>query len=181
MRSKVIFHTIILLSVTCVTFFWVTHELLSKYSLQLTGVLLLTLLICHRLIKGPSFKLIESTISTIGVLLVTSATGGITSPLFFLTFFLLFELSLLLEPVIPLILSFAFIFFFFITAEVGISGFQWLALLAFPYMTPLAVIFGNIYQKVKNQKKEIRSLSHQVENLKEELVEEELRINTSVR
>jgi len=176
MEKKVIFHTIILLAATCTTFFWVTNELLSKYSLQLTGILLLTLLICHRFIKGPTFKLIESLISTVGVLLVTSTTGGITSPLFFLTFFLLFELSLLLEPSIPLILSFAFIFYYFITAEVGISGFQWLALLAFPYMTPLAVIFGSIYQKVTNQKKEIRNLSHQVEELKEELVEEELRI-----
>lgn len=39
------------------------------------------------------------------------------------------------------------------------------------------MFLGSLYQKVKNQKKEIKSLSHKIEELEEELVEEELKIN----
>ena len=165
---------LILFTATFLTFFWVTDENLSYYSLQLTGILLLTLIITHHTIKPASFKLVESTVSTMAVLLVTEATGGISSPLFFLTFFLLFELSLLLEPIIPLFLSGAFILFYLFTAPQSLSGLSWLELLAFPVMTPLAIWFGNMYQKSQNQRKEIRGLERKVEELTEELVMEEV-------
>lgn len=174
-RNKTAFHALILGSAVTVIFFWITDEKLAYYSLQLSGLLLLTLVITHHLLKPPSFKLVESTISTMAVLLVTQATGGITSPLFFLNYFLLFELSLLLEPVIPMILSVFLIFFYFFTGEVTHSPFLITALLAFPCMTPLAYYFGKIYNKEENQKKELKELNKKVEELEEELVEEELK------
>ena len=174
MNKKSALHVVILFTATLITFFWVTDESLSYYSLQLTGILLLTLIITHHVLKPASFKLVESTVSTLAVLLVTEATGGISSPLFFLAFFLLFELSLLLEPIIPLFLSGAFILFYLFTAQVNQTGLNWLALLAFPTMTPLAYFLGKIYRKEENQKKEIRNLQNKVETLKEELVQEEI-------
>ncbi len=174
-QGKPALHAIVLGSAVTVIFFWVINEKLSYYSLQLSAILLLTLVITHHLLKPPTFKLVESTISTMAVLLVTQATGGISSPLFFLNYFLLFELSLLLEPVIPMILSVFLIFFYFFTSEVTHSPFMITALLAFPCMTPLAYYFGKIYNKEENQKKEIKNLSHKIEELEEELVEEELK------
>lgn len=174
MRNKPAIHTLILAAAVTVIFFWVVNEKLSNYSLQLSGLLLLTLVISHHLLKPVSFKLVESTVSTMAVLLVTQATGGIASPLFFLNYFLLFELSLLLEPVIPMVLSVFLIFFYFFTNDMNTSPFLITALLAFPCMTPLAYYFGKIYQKELNQKKEIHNLSRKVEVLEEELVEEEL-------
>ena len=168
-------YAIILFVAIILTIFWVNIESLNYYSLQLTAFLLLTLIISHHLLKPTSFHLVESTVSTVAVLLVVSATGGIASPLFFLNYFLLFELSLILEPVIPLILSFGLVFFYFQTGKVGGSLILWLGFLAFPFMTPLAYYFGQIYQKEENQKKEIKNLSKKIEKLEEELVEEELR------
>lgn len=183
MGKKVLIHTIILLAATIVVFFWVTNEMLAYYSLQLSAVLLLTLVISHRLLRPPSFKLVESTVSTMTVLLVTHSTGAIASPLFFLNYFLLFELTFLLEPVIPLLLSGTFIMFYLLTSD-SKTPLIFAELLAFPFMTPLAVVFGNIYQKMQNQRKEIHNLTKRIEVLKEELVEEEVggkRLNHEVR
>lgn len=174
-EHKAVVHGIVLGAAVVITFFWVINEKLSFYSLQLSGLLLLTLVITHRILKPVTFKLVESTISTMAVLLITAATGGIASPLFFLNYFLLFELSLLLEPIIPMILSVFLIFFYFLTNEVTQTPFMITALLAFPCMTPLAYYFGRIYNKEENQKRELKSLNRKVGNLKEELVREELK------
>lgn len=174
MVKKVVLHTLILIAATFITFLWVSDEKLSYFSLQLSAILLLTLIFTHKILKPVTFHLVESTISTIVILLIVRATGGITSPLFFLNYFLLFELSLLLEPVIPILLSASFILFYFLTSESNISPLQWLALTAFPFMTPLAYFSGRIYQKEENQKKEIKGLEKKIEKLEEELVEEEI-------
>ncbi|OGG00446.1 hypothetical protein A2Y99_05120 [Candidatus Gottesmanbacteria bacterium RBG_13_37_7] len=83
-------------------------------------------------------------------------------------------MSLLLEPVIALILSLLLISFYLLTHNSNTSTFQLLELFAFPLMTPLAVLFGKIYTKEENQKKEIKNLSKKIDELEEEIVEEEL-------
>lgn len=108
------------------------------------------------------------------VLLIVSSTGGLNSPLFFLNFLLLFELSLLLEPLIPLFLSGILLVFYLMLTPYSPNYLALLELLAFPLMTPLSIFTGQIYIKVQNQKKEIRNLSDKIENLEEEIVEEEL-------
>jgi len=108
------------------------------------------------------------------VLLVVFSTGGITSPFFFFNYLLLFELSFLLEPVIPLALSGALMLFYFTTGDISVSLFRYIELTAFPMMTPLSYFFGKIYRKEENQKKEIKGLEKKIERLEEELVEEEI-------
>lgn len=172
--QKLILHITILGISIFLTFLWVTTEETSYLSLQLTAVLMLTLLLTRHFLKPPSFRLMESTVSTMAVLLIASSTGGITSPFFFLNYFLLFELSLLLEPAIPLFLSVALILFYLTTSATNTSFFNWMELAAFPFMTPLSYIFGKIYQKEENQKKEIKKLNHKIEELEEEMEEEEI-------
>lgn len=175
MNKKAIIHSIVLVFAVGLSFFWVSNEWLSYYSLQASGVMLLTLIITHRMLKPATFHLVESTVSTIAVLLVTAATGGSGSPLFFLNFLLLFELSLLLEPVIPVVLSVMLMAFYFYTHEVERAFPQLFVLFAFPLMTPLAYFLGQLYQKVKNQKQEIQGLEHKIEELTEELVNDEIK------
>lgn len=170
MKAKPVFHAAVLIAVTIVTFFWVTDDTLSYYSLQLSAILLLTLIFSHRILKPLTFKLVESTISTFAVLLIVSATGGISSPLFFLNYFLLFELSLLLEPTIPLLLSLAVGGYYLLLSGSGTTPFNLLELLAFPVMTPLAIYFGKIYLKEENQKKEIKNLHKKIDELEEEML-----------
>lgn len=173
MRAKPAFHAAMLITAVIVTFFWVIDESLSYFSLQLSALLLLTLIFTHRILKPVSFKLVESTISTFAVLLIVSATGGISSPLFFLNYFLLFELSLLLEPMIPFLLSLAVGGYYLLLSGSSTTPFNLLELLAFPVMTPLAIYFGKLYERQENQKKEIKNLHQKIDALEEELVEEE--------
>lgn len=175
MSKYVILHSLILIGAICLLFFWVTDEQLAVYSLQLTAILLLTLLVSHRFLRLNHFKMLESVISTIAVLLVVGSTGGVASPFFFLNYFLLFELSLILEPLVPLILAGTIILFYFTTSETGTTLLQMAELLAFPCMTPLAYFFGKIYRKEENQKREIKNLNKKIEKLEEELVEEEIK------
>lgn len=177
MKQKALVHIVSLFTAIILTFFWVSDSFLSNYSLQATAVLLLSLIFARRLLNKEHFKLAESVLTTIAVLLVITSTNGISSPLFFLNYFLLFALSLLLEPIIPLVLSVLFIAFYLLTNDLNASPFQLLELLAFPFMTPLAYFTGKIYQKEENQKKEIKNLSHKIEKLEEELVEEEMGSN----
>ncbi|MBI2616690.1 hypothetical protein HYW55_00990 [Candidatus Gottesmanbacteria bacterium] len=172
--KKTALHILIMGISVALIFLWVASAELSYYSLQLTAILLLTLIITHRILKPSSFKLAESTISTMAVLLITNATGGLTSPLFFLNYFILFELSLLLEPLIAIAVSVLFLLFYFLTAEVGYGTLTYLELLAFPLITPFAYFFGSFYFKSTNQKREIRTLSKKVEVLEEKLVSEEM-------
>lgn len=175
-KKRVVIHALVIFVAVLITYFWVTNENLKDLSLQLTAILMLTLIFTRHLLKPSSFKLAESTISTMAVLLVTTSTGGITSPLYFLNYFLLFELSLLLEPQIPLLLSGALICYYSLTTGSVHSPYIYASFLAFPFMTPLAFMFGSLYQKEENQKREIRNLNKKVETLEEELVEEEIRI-----
>lgn len=149
--------------------FWKEIDTLSYYSLQLASVLLIFLFLSKKLVSLEKFRILESIISTLSVILIISATGGLSSPLFFLNFFLLFELSLLLEPIIPLFLSFLLILFYMFSSSSYESLNSFLILLSFPIMTPLALVFGNFYLKTKRQKMELARLQNKIREMDEEL------------
>jgi len=156
------------------TYFWINHAILSNFSLQLTAFLIIFLILAHRLLKTQNFLLTESVISGISVVLITASTGGLASPFFFLNHFLLFELSLLLEPSIVITLTLSLMTLYIFSHRVAPSFHDLTLLLSFLFMTPIAYFTGNIYNRIKNQKKEIKVLSEKIENLEEELTHEEL-------
>jgi len=166
MTQKAVVHSILLILATLLILLWVTNPHLSVYNLQLTAILMLILVATRYWIKPNSFRLAESIISTMAVLLVINDTGGLSSPLFFLNLFLLFELSLLLEPIIPLILSADLILFYLFMIPPGRDLSVFAIFLAFPFMTPLAIFLGKTYIKEENQKKEIKNLTQRVRTLK---------------
>ena len=162
-------HSLVLLLAMILAFFFVSNPHLSDYSLQLTAVLVIFLILSHKIFQNPFFLLTESTVSTICVLLITSSTGGLTSPFFFLNHFLLFELSLLLEPSISLVLTLGLMSFYLYTNQVGSSIHNFTVLLSFVFMTPLAYLVGRIYQRVKRQKIQIYFLSNKINKMQESM------------
>ena len=166
MSQKAIIHSILLGLAIFSIFIWVTDPILSHFSLQVTALLMIILVVTRYFIKTPTFSLVESIISTMAVLLVINDTGNLTSPLFFLILFLLLELSLLLEPSIPLTLSILLvIYFYLLVPQQNISYYS--ILLSFPFITPFAIFLGKIYKKEENQKVQIRALSQKISKLKE--------------
>jgi len=162
-------HSLFLLFSLSLVFFWINNKNLANFSLQLTAGLVIFLVITHKIFEVKSFLLTESLVSTICVALITTATGGLSSPFFFLNHFLLFELSLLLAPSISIVLTLSLMIFYLFSNQVGPSFNNLVILLSFLFITPMAFLTGKIYQKVKNQRKEIKYLSRKVENLEYEI------------
>jgi hypothetical protein len=177
MHHKTAIHVIIQLVATILTFLWVNNPSLSPYALQVSALMLLFLVLCKHILKAPSFKLAESVVATITILMLVGTTGAIRSPLFFLNYLLLFCLSLLIEPILPIILSGAFITFYLLLTSPDQMGIRITELIAFPLMTPLAYFLGSFYQKVKNQRLQLQKLSQKVEELEEEVVEDEIKLS----
>ena len=149
-------------------FLWTNNDYLANFSLQLTAFLAVSLILVRHLHKNESFRISETIISTICVLLITQATGGFKSPFFFLNYFLLFELSLILLPSTAIVLSLSLILFYYYSFAVT-SVYDLLTISSFIFMTPVAYICGRLFQKVKNQKKEINNLSEKLKGLEEQI------------
>lgn len=153
----------------------------NNFSLQLVAFLftlyILKSFLLRKQVRLPLEieKIFEAIIFTAVVLLLITSTGSLTSPLFFLVYFLLFTLSLLLEPQIAMALSLFLIPFFLLSfpMEEKFPVQQLVPLFSLPFITPLAVYLGRLYLKSENQKKEIKALSAQKEKVFKELVSDE--------
>jgi hypothetical protein len=111
--------------------------------------------------KIGAHRTFDATIITFVVTLVVNSTGGAGSPLFFLLYFLVFALSLLLEPFIAvtssLALTVAYIFFTSVTDFV-----QAVPLLAFPFLVPFALFLGDEYTRVRKLEAFNRTLQNKI-------------------
>lgn len=145
-----------LIIIVCFFAFLWSKTPLADYSLQLSAFLFLLFLLVKRFFKKTSFLLpLEAIFFTLLILVLVFDTGALTSPLFFLVYFLLFSLSLLLEPQTAFILSLTLIILFLFTLE-EIKSFTYLIpLFSLPFITPLAVFFGREHQELKQAEKEI--------------------------
>lgn len=152
MKNSSLSHSVFLLISLFLTLIFLSRKELADYSLQLTAFLIVFLVISHKIFTLSSFLMVESIISTISIVLVTSTTGGLSSPFFFLNHFLLFELSLLLEPEVPVILTLGLMVFYLFSFQVGSSFNNLIYLSSFIFMTPLAFFAGNAYKVLKTPK-----------------------------
>lgn len=166
MKNSSLF-SIFIISSVLLTFFWINTDYLANFSLQLTAFLVIAFVIIRHLHDNTSLRLSETVVSTICVLLITHASGGLKSPFFFLNYFLLFELSFILLPSTAIVLSLSLILFYFYSFAIT-STLDLFIISSFIFMTPLAFISGKMYQKTKTQKKEIDSLSEKLKILEKE-------------
>ena len=170
---KVFAHSLILFFSVLMTFLWVTTPSLSQYDLQASAVLFLVFMGMRNLGGQEFFKLIESIVSTIIILLIVSSTGGVLSPLFFLVYFLLFSVSIVLEPTIPFILSLILIPFFILTSKWDGNWLTLTELSSLPFITPFAILLGKEYLKVQEDKRTITRLNFDNQKLNREKTQEE--------
>ncbi len=163
-------HSVLLLSATFIAFIW-SASFLSEYATQAIALLFTIFLIKQMVEKRLSTRqesVIDSVVLTLLTLVAISSTGGLSSPLFFLVYFLLFVLSLLLTPTIPLILSFALIVYFLFSSEINQTS-QLIPLFSFPLITPLAVYFGKEHKKTIYQKHDILHLKESIRRETEDI------------
>ena len=122
--AKFLLHSLFLIIAVVLAFFWTTNPQFSYYNLQLIAVFVLFFFINQIIARHRRQKInltIDAVIFTVIILLLVISTGGLTSPLFFLIYFLMFGLALLFEPLISVslavIIALFFLFIWFALSE----------------------------------------------------------------
>jgi hypothetical protein len=159
--TKELVHSIILIVCIALAFIFPASPL-AAYDIEIVAALFVFLFIARRFsIFSRKTRLFESVVFTFIIVGVITTTGGLASPYFFLIHFLLFALTLLLEPLIPIIVTITLMLFFLFTITGSATLAQLLPVFSLALMTPFALILGNEYEETKRLKK---SLSTQQEN-----------------
>lgn len=151
--SKEIVHSIVLI-ISIALAFTLARTGLSKYDLQLTAVLFIIFFVTKRFVikTGAKSRLIESVIFTLIIVSIVNSTGGVISPFFFLIYFLLFSLSLLLEPIISITATLTLIIMFLLSLPENQDLSRLLPIFSLAFITPFAMLLGQEYLELKNSK-----------------------------
>ena len=160
--SKEIIHSLILVFAIVLTFIFPKTNL-ANYDLQITAILFIVLYSVKRFIisKDIYSRLIESVIFTLIIMGIVNSTGGLVSPFFFLIYFLLFSLSLILEPIISITTTVTLIIFFLLNLPANQDFRTLLPIISLAFITPFAMFMGSEHIK-------IRQLAEKNEKNKEE-------------
>lgn len=152
MPTRFILHTILLIAAALGVFFWLSSPF-TPYTLQLVALLVLLYLGSHALrARKPTWFhkssiTLDITILTSMILLLISETGALTSPFFFLAYFLLFGVAMLYEIEATLVLTGVFILYFLFFPGTNLGDLAHLSeLLALVMITPLAIFTGHAYE-----------------------------------
>ncbi len=153
-----IIHSIILI-VTIFISFILSRTSLAQYDLEIAACLFILLYLSKRLFTDSrTSRLVESVVFTFIIIGVINTTGDLTSPFFFLMYFLMFALSLLLEPIISIVTSLALIIFFLFTLSPGAPISTIMPIFALALLTPFALFTGQEYIKYHAEKKKASTL-----------------------
>jgi len=177
--SKFLLHSLFLISAVVLAFFWTANPFLSIYTLQLTAVFILLFFLNQFLARHRRGKInltIDAVVFTMVVMLLVTSTGGLTSPLFFLIYFLMFGLALFFEPLITLTLTAAMILFFIFTPTKQNTAEEALQLFSLLLVTPLALFFGKQYLQVLRDEEKIKILEEEEKIAQEQIKTEETNV-----
>jgi len=160
--SKEIIHSLILVFAIVLTFIFPKTNL-ANYDLQISAGLFIILYSVKRFIVSKDIysRLIESVVFTLIIMGIVNSTGGLISPFFFLVYFLLFSLSLILEPIISITTTVTLIIFFLLNLPANQDFRTLLPIISLAFITPFAMFMGS--EHIKNQKSKVKS-----QKLKEE-------------
>jgi len=149
--SKEIVHSLVLIFAIIIGFVYPKTSL-AQYDLQISAGLFIFLYLMKRMFIEKSIysRLAESVVFTLIVLGIVNSTGGLTSPFFFLIYFLLFSLSLILEPVISVTSTIALITFFLLNLPQNQDIKALLPIISLAFITPFAMYMGQ--EHIESQK-----------------------------
>src|SRR3989338_10741849 len=154
--SKEIAHALILVFAIVLTFIFPKTNLVN-YDLQITALLFIILYSVKRFIVSKNIysRLIESVGFTLIIMGIVNSTGGLTSPFFFLIYFLLFSLTLILEPIISITTTITLIIFFLLSLPASQDFRTLMPIISLAFITPFAMFMGS--EKIKNEKLKVKS------------------------
>lgn len=156
--------------ITVLLAFVISVSPLSDYGLQVAALMLaiyagVSFLIRKRILSTDLKITLDVLVFSLTISLLIFTTGGFTSPVFFLSYFLLFGVALFSSPITAtaITITFALLFLAAPKADFWLDLLQIGSLLA---ITPLSVIFGKQYLKVLEDRKTITGLSQKIQKNK---------------
>jgi len=171
MSARFLTHLIFLASAVLVTYIFSQNPSLSAYTLQLVAIFVIFYFLNKKFTKSFSLSVgIDALVFSCVTLLLVSQTGGLSSPLFFLVYILLFGLTFLLEPLIVCFFSFLLLLLFYNQVKTLNGLLQAIGLLL---MTPLALFFGQQYLKLLEEEEKIKILKKETKKLSKEVTKQE--------
>lgn len=150
--------------------FGISVSPLSTYGLQISALMItayvaISFLIRKRILSIDLKVTMDVLVFSFTISLLLFTTGGFNSPVFFLSYFLLFGVSLFSSPLTATVITITFALLFVVApkADFWIDLLQIGSLLA---IAPISVLFGKQYLKVLEDKKMITGLNQKVQRNK---------------
>lgn len=163
----------ILAILTVVFAFLISVSPLSGYGLQIAALMMIVYVGASFLVRKHILSIgvkvtLDILVFALTVSLLIFTTGGFASPVFFLSYLLLFGVTLLSSPITATAITITFALLFIVApkADFWMDLLQMGSLLA---IAPLSVIFGKQYLKVLRDKQIITGLSQKVQKNKVEV------------
>lgn len=149
--SKEIVHALILVFAIVLTFIFPKTNF-AQYDMQISAGLFIILYLIKKtfISKNIYSRLTESVIFTLLIMGVVNSTGGLSSPFFFLIYFLLFSLALILEPIVSITTTSTLIIFFLLGLPQNQSFKMLIPIVSLAFITPFAMFLGQ--EQIENQK-----------------------------
>lgn len=160
----------ILAVITVVISFLISVSPLSKFGLQIAALTMIvyagvSFLIRKRILSIDLKVTLDVLVFSLTVSLLIFTTGGFASPVFFLSYFLLFGVTLFSSPITATAITVTFALLFIVAPKQDF----WMDLLQIGSLlaiAPLSVLFGKQYLRVLMDKKIITGLSQKVQKNK---------------
>lgn len=163
----------VLAIVTVAIAFLISISPLSNYGLQIAALTIMIYVGVSFLIRKHILSInlkvaLDVLVFSLTISLLVFTTGGFTSPVFFLSYFLLFGVALFSSPATATAITITYSLLFLVApkADFWLDLLQMTSLLA---ITPLSILFGKQYLKVLEDKKIIVGLSQKVQKNKVEI------------
>lgn len=157
MRNELI--RIAILSLAVVLSFMIATINLHSYDVPIALILFMVLFITKKIMlpKSDLWKLTEAFILTLITLFTVLTTGAVHSPFFFLTYFLIFSLSLIFEPVVSFSVSMVIIFFFVTIAPANVPFKSLIPIFSLAFLSPFALLLSQ--ERLQVEKMQIQDQS----------------------
>ena len=160
----------ILAVIAVVVAFLISISPLASYGLQIAALMIIiyvavSFLIRKEILSTDIKVTLDILIFSMTISLLVFTTGGFSSPVFFLSYFLLFGIALFSSPITATAITVTFALLFIVApkADIWIDLLQIGSLLA---IAPLSVLFGKQYLRVLEDKKMITGLNQKVQRNK---------------
>jgi hypothetical protein len=174
--KKLLIHSALVAAALGLSYF-IAKTPLAQYSLQTSGLLVALYMLTSLLFRKQFISITQRVafdifVFSFAVSLLLFTTGGFTSPIFFLTYFLLFGIALLSAPVTSVVAAAVFVILFILTPRTDLWS-EVLQIASLLAIAPLSAAFGNQYIQILKDEQKIQVLKNVSQDFAEEIKSQE--------